>query len=507
MLAVEKISYQAAIERLGAADDVVANILDIAGARQLALDALLRLSSVEWSADVATACVECVDRPRLLLNPRFVAIHCAAPRELAFLLLHELAHISLGHTGLYLRITPAQNVAFDAYINASLLQRFANLGTVTDGWDALPTSFYSATKAPEFMLRPPPGWPTAPDWTASEGLPDEQRALHRRLYECADGSGRRAGVSGKRWQSVTYGELLRALTRLKDDTEGTDTAGDDSDGADRHGSDTAALEGRLLGGHGTTDAERRVISSGRDANSRSVLADVLAELPNDPSAGPALGGNPLSVELRGAVDERLTRALRALMLRALTAGTGERRWTLAHRPVWTVDPTRDRRAHVRRHVARTTGAPTPMLFAGEIAQRRPAQEHGAAIYLDVSGSMGPWAGRLHAALVPLRRMLAPQLFVFSTIVESYSRDAFVRGRVQTTGGTDITPVLKHLADHAAARKIRRALVLTDGYVGTPSRKVLKDFLATGVLLHVGITGTKRIDCSPWAASVTLLTGA
>ena len=128
---------RAARERLGDADVLVARILEVREARSLALDALLRLSAVAWADDVATACVECSATPRLLLNPRFIEERCDTPQKLAFLLLHELAHVSLGHTGLHTRITAVQNVAFDAVINASLLQGMLQSGYPIDGWDAL----------------------------------------------------------------------------------------------------------------------------------------------------------------------------------------------------------------------------------------------------------------------------------------------------------------------------------------------------------------------------------
>ena len=136
--------------------------------------------------------------------------------------------------------------------------------------------------------------------------------------------------------------------------------------------------------------------------------------------------------------------------------------------------------------------------------RRLRTAGAAAIYLDVSGSMGDAVHRLHAALVPLRRLLAAQVYTFSTTVEPYARDAFVRGRVQTTGGTDITPVLTHLTTLATKGALQRALLLTDGEVGAPSAAVLKAFRSSAAQLHVGIVGHGTMTKAPWAASVTRL---
>ena len=80
------------------ADDAVFEVLDVVGLRTFGLESLLAVSEVQWSREIGTACVECVVRPRLLLNPDFVAAHCGTPERLGTLILHELAHIALGHT-------------------------------------------------------------------------------------------------------------------------------------------------------------------------------------------------------------------------------------------------------------------------------------------------------------------------------------------------------------------------------------------------------------------------
>lgn len=480
-------AYRAATARLGSADDVVARVLDVAGVRHLGLDALLRLSAVAWSDDVSTACVECSLAPRLLLNPCYVEAYCRDPRALAFLILHELAHVSLGHTGLHTRVTPVQNVAFDALINATLLQGLAEQGRMAEGWDGLVTSFYAVDDAPAFLLRPPPGWPEAPDWNASAGVSRPLRDIHRRLYERVVIETASHGASMTRLESVTYGEITEALM---DTPNGTALAD--------------AMRDRLLGAHGVTATERAQTSGGRDALAATLLREVLVQLPRTPSGAHGKGGDPFALRLAGTGDDRLVRALRMLLHRALIEGPGERRFELDVRTMVSADPSHDRRVHVRRHLARSLGAPLPLLHRSEGAFHRLRPAGTAAIYLDVSGSMGDMVHRLHAALVPLRRLLAADVYVFSTTVERYTREAFLRGRVQTTGGTDITPVLEHLTALVATGAVRRALVLTDGYVGTPNAAVRRAFTVSRAALHVGIVGQGTADRAPWAASVTRL---
>ena len=65
------------------------------------LPAMLELASIEETDAVPTAAVECVARPRLLLNPTWIAEHAGTPEKLVMLTLHELHHVVLGHTRLY----------------------------------------------------------------------------------------------------------------------------------------------------------------------------------------------------------------------------------------------------------------------------------------------------------------------------------------------------------------------------------------------------------------------
>ena len=94
----------------------------------------LRDRSIEWSREVRTACIECADRPRLLLNLEFVQRSCTTRERLTALILHELAHVSFGHTRLFPRPTPAHNVAFDALINATILAQLEARDPGVENW-------------------------------------------------------------------------------------------------------------------------------------------------------------------------------------------------------------------------------------------------------------------------------------------------------------------------------------------------------------------------------------
>ena len=82
------------------------------------LPALLSLAEIVETTSVATAAVECTLRPRFLINPEWVAQHAQTSEKLVMLTMHELHHVVLGHTRLFARATPLDNLVFDAVINS-----------------------------------------------------------------------------------------------------------------------------------------------------------------------------------------------------------------------------------------------------------------------------------------------------------------------------------------------------------------------------------------------------
>lgn len=460
------------------ADDCVADIMDLALASHFALRAFASVASVEWSTGVATACVECVHRPRLLLNPAFVAERCGTRERLAMLVLHELSHISLGHTRLYPRLTPAHNVAFDAVINAHILHSLRALDIDASLYAELLTDCYQATESPLFILRPPPGWPDARDWDASAGCPDALRAIHRRLYS----------PRGPDREGVTYTEIVLALQ------EGHATA-------------CEAAQARLLGAHGLTPEEQYALACARDGNAAEAFPAAISALLGEASPG-GWGGRQDEAEHAIAghrAERRLQQALRKLLRQVFVESVqGAPRVGHEVTPFVSVDPTRDRRAPALRLLAHHFGAPRPLLFdARELRQRR--DRHAATLYLDVSGSMTGMLERLHAALVPLRRLLAPDVFAFSCDVSPTPVARFVAGSVRTSWGTEITPVLRHAASAPGRRGARRrALVLTDGYFAAPRPDAVRALRESRTELHVAVIGDGPLPTGDWVASATRL---
>ncbi len=461
-------------------DECVAHVLNIVGARPLALDAFLRIAAVEWSGTVTTACIECADRPRLLLNPAFVERYCHTPERLAALLLHELAHVSMGHTRMFPRPTPAHNMACDAIINREIAAMATEHHADVSGLTALFVEYYAANASPWFLLRPPPGWPMAPDWEASKGLPAALRSLHFRLY--------RTDTPQQR-HTVQYSEIVDAL-RCAGDLDMS----------------------KLLGAHGETATECSALTSGRDAAAADVLAQAL-----DPISGrlAGVGGRDVMLQVqRTRKRAELERALRMLLRRCFTSGGERRKVSWVERPTRTALPHRDRRAPARVALARAFGAPPPLFFA-DTGRQPVAEPTQATIYLDTSGSMDGVLPALHATLAALRRELRPRILLFSTVVAEVDGADFDAGRLRTTGGTSIAPVLEHALQHmprltlppvsSRARIPSRALVLTDGCFDQPRKTLCRQLKARGIELHLGVTAAGPLhDDKPWVASATRL---
>jgi len=481
----------AAAIRLGSPDAHVARVLEIAGARALALDTFLRLSRVEWSAEVATACIECADRPRLLLNPAFVEARCTTPERLATLLLHELAHVSMGHTRLFPRPTVSHNIACDAIINRELAGLAAECGLGVIALTALLVECYPADAAPWFLLRPPPGWPVAPQWDASIEAPASLRAIHRRLYDTALPEDR---------HGVQYGEIVAALQK-SGVARSLPREGDVTD---------SEILARLLGGHGTTAQERAALTGGRDAVGADALGAALQRITGRVAGA---GGDAAMMQLqRGVRHGALTHALEQLVRRCYVQQDDRVQCEAAELPGRGAFPDRDRRAPARTALAKAFGAPRPLLFdTVRVVQRRVPR--GVTIYLDVSGSMSGVLPALHAALVPLRRVVRPRILLFSTLVVEAGGEDFDAGRLCTTGGTDITPVLEHLLQQPPRRNVANtnnsdtdaALVLTDGYFDHPPAAIRSALCTRGLRVHLGIVDNGPLhDTAPWVASATRL---
>ena len=392
-----------------------------------AFAALLSLLEVECSDGVPTACVTNGERSRLLLNPGFVARHCRTDAHLAMLVLHELYHVLLGHTRLYARVTPAQNWAFDCLINAQLCRLFPS-----PRYTSFFTQFVPGDGSVADLLAPPNGWHAHLE-------PDVQAHARRRAIEANP----RLGETHWRLygdDSITTDELYRLLNRVVAESGG------------------GSLEGATLLGNHAPDADA---DTGLHPEAMREVREIVARWPIvERRSGRDQGG-----ELR---EERLTPGERrrqavAVLRQALARAAGREGEGMARRAgvealdtLTPLDGGSDRRAAVQRALGQE-----PLLFAAQVARRCAVPMERVRVYLDVSGSMEGVLAPLYAALAGCLDQVEPVIYGFSTAIGPLTHAQLRRGVRLTTGGTEIDAVTAHLLAGSA----RRALIVTDGWVG------------------------------------------
>ena len=415
---------------------LAARVLGAVPVTQLAFLKLLGLLEIRASREVETACVSLGARSRLLINPDFARARCATDEALGMLVLHELFHVLLGHTRLYERVTPAQNWAFDAVINAHLCQLLLDPART-----ALFRACYRADRVPEALLRPPEGWGTP---RVSWRLAGPALEAHQALY-CE--------------RSTTYDELLELVERVL-------------------GEQAVAGTASLLGNH--HDAE----DATPDPDLLAAVRDIVAEWPMvERRSGRDQGGASERSRLQLAAARRAAvGVIRRALLPLLELGTqGSGAVRPEHAGIEGLLPFRT--LADRREVVRTAWGEPPLLYQARVVApgiRRVERTH---IYLDVSGSMEAVLPALYAALMPLLPSLHPQLHLFSTQVSDIDPAGLRSGVIQSTWGTEIACVTGHLLE----QRVRRALVVTDGWVGVPPSAHVKQLAERKVRLGAVVT--------------------
>jgi len=437
------------------------------------LEMLCRVAGIQWSRSIPTAAVTCGDRTRLLVNPDFVAEHCRLDEHLFLLVMHELWHVLLAHTRLYSRPTAAHNIAFDAIINAGLARQHC-APEYLEFFEGL----NPADAFPALLLRPPVGWPERPQYPTAgpEGTARIVRALYPR--------------SNERTFEPTYDELLELIDsdRLRPSVHGRPTLLGDHDDGVGEARDRAATDDDLFG-----DVVRRIVATWPP--------------PPFPLGGRDAGGN-LAPGWGGVLDppvQDVRRAFVAVVRRSLGVRSGGyRRRTRIEVPTvggaGVLPNARDRLAPARRLL----GAPNTLWAQPSSTRARvPETPVSAHVYVDVSGSMSTLLPHILGLLLPYAVRREIDVYQFSTEVVPLPLDQLRGARVQTTGGTSIDCVLEHVL---STPRVRRALVLTDGYVGPGRADLVAEVARRHVRIHAVLPHESAWtrDLEPISESVTVL---
>jgi hypothetical protein len=443
-----------------ALDAVRGRIYNVLPSASLQLQTLLNVVEVRWDPSIPTACVTCTDRPRLLLNKVFVTLHCRRDEHLFVLLLHELYHIILGHTRLFPRVTPVHNIVFDAVINALICAQFP-----ARVYTSFFTGLYRADVFPECLLRPPDDWVArhgeqAAQWKLPPELPREAAAVLRRLYGKEEG------------RHVTYHEIFALLTARLQPLE-------------------IAAEPVLLGNHDSQDNQDLL-----DGN--PVLRDLFRKVVEDwpaptiPITGRDQGHEERDFLLRKGPppEQAFRRALRRLLVRAgvhAGARSNRRRSVVPEETavLGVLPEARDRRSLALRILTgRSALYRENRLW---LTRRARVPQPVAHVYLDISGSMNALLPSLAAVFAPLHAAGVVRLFVFSTVVDEVRPGELTGQSLNNTGGTEIDCVAEHILRLPGSRRVRRVVLVTDGYVGQVRQGLRDELCERGIRLFAGIT--------------------
>ena len=406
-------------------------ILDAFPSGSYALAGLLRLLDIVETTHVPTAAVECKAQPRMLINPQFVEQHAATSEKLLMLVMHELHHVLLGHTTLFPRITPVQNFIFDAVINGVVCRMFPGAE-----YTAFFTDFYRADRFPECLLRPASGWPRRAAKTPV-GLLKLRDPLRRRAIEVHSALYSETGAS--------YLEVFNLLPKL---LIAVGEAGD--------------LGIPLLGGHGQ-DGNQHTELDQHSPLVFEIVRDLVEQWPQppDPIKGRSLA-DVLKTSSVFPVKTKTNRSTLRSLIRKVAGSHGSgrvRRLVSDPTTVQSPIPSGCRRSLV----LQALGAEPLLHTMSAPWKRHRATGELVHIYLDVSGSMDSVLKDLYGAVLDCEQLVFPTVHLFSTKVADITVRDLRSGKCESTGGTDIACV----ADHMSKHKVRRAVLVTDGWVGLP----------------------------------------
>jgi hypothetical protein len=344
------------------------------------------------------------------------------------------------------------NLVFDAVINALLCRMFP-----APQHTAFFTDFYGGQGFPACLLRPPRNWTPDGHVLAPAALKGPKlarlRAVYRSLYLPA-GAG--------------YQELYDALRELVNEADAENVT--------------------LIGDHSGTDGGP---AEHLDESSPVLFEAVRSIVERWPQPPDPIAGRSMADLLRQSIVHPRPSNRRTLRRLLRDIGDGDR-GTNPHRElqadpvaVFGPLPTLDRRSVVLGSLGRP-----PLMYPHVLTRRRtlPTGER-VHVYLDVSGSIGDLRGALYGAVLDCQEFVHPIVHLFSTAIVDVTLEALRRGECSSTGGTSIECVAAHMRAH----HVQRAVLVTDGYVGTPAGQDLETLerARIGVALTPGFN--TRVD--------------
>jgi len=366
----------------------------------------------------------------LTYNPEFTTEHVKTRYDLFSLIFHEVLHLVFGH--FIYRAGKLENIAADAVINAVI----SRIYTDYSGGGELFSKIY-APNGLQGILRPD-----------SEMKNSRYSSLYENLY-------RNYWYNGR--SGMTTGELIQTL-KIFAETE-----------------NPAVI--LLLGNHG--DQGETGIP---DDIVGKIAADIKAAIPrNNSAAGYSEYLENLFVEV---LKSRIS------LPRQLLASYATRRKIDRFKEFCSDNRRRTSPIPLypsKRDMALLACGVWPAYFHNR--QQRPNKRNtGLAIYLDVSGSVNDHLPEIIGIIGKLKAELTT-LFLFSNKVVETPIKELLKGRVETTWGTDFNCIAKSIIE----RGFDKAVVITDGYANLSEE--LSDKLKERKVAILTILFGRINDCS------------
>jgi len=404
-------------------------IQDMIEENPLASRAFLTISETVFTDSVPTLAVSMEERPQLKINMDFCNTHIRQENDLKAVLLHEFLHVLLLHTNKYKTNTPLLNLCLDAIINA-IIHRC--MGSEYSDFFA---RFYRWEKW-TFLLRP----------LKDECFPDEQaKKLHTKIY---DGS-------------YSADELYELLEYLR--------------------SKNIMINPEkivLLGDH--SEEGKKIPKPMAD-----VLEETLEKMKGvkiwnkSDVAGSGSVGEKKVIDPEKRFRDKWKAAAYPILKKCLLPDPGKRKQFGRGHQNLPVMNGQDTRAMAKASM----GSIIPFF---NHSCSLPEDRHTATIYLDVSGSMEYEIHLLADLLAAFQPHIKLPLYVFSDKVEEAK---FAGGKLEfnTSYGTCLRSVIEHISEN----KIKKALVVTDGYFDGRDIEMLKTLDKHNVFFLISSLGNSN----------------
>ena len=421
------------------------NVLEVGS---LQMFEFIKLMNIRFTDEIDSAAISCSSRPELLLNKEFMEKYCKTDEHLFMLIQHELYHVILGHTKLFTRHTVIDNIAFDAIINAMLCRMHPKKEFVSFFENINPSNSF-----PGALLRP-----------MGSNCPKELIPLLRILYETNTG---------------TYFDVYQQIAKNLSNFEG--------------------LSFVLIGNH-------KENSEINNPFIKKIVEKVVEKWPKQFTITGRDLGSESKYEIARLIDPDVVerRKMRKLLLKSGISNCGssllKAKNQLSKEECQTFIPSmKDRLVEAKKEMYDS------LLYQGYFDTYKVASESNlkTLVYLDVSGSVKEFIGKMLPLLLKPYKRKECELFVFSTEVKEVTYKELLNGKYVTTGGTSINCVFKHYFSLPKKKQTKRILLLTDGYVGEVSSDYVQRINKTNTKVYCGLFGDSiyKDDLKPIAKEI------